>query len=70
MILPEVFKVLIYRFHTFLKPISCILLLIILHYGVQRDVVKTTYSLVLYSLHHNCVFNLKMACKAKICRGW
>jgi hypothetical protein len=38
--------------------------LIVFHYDVRQDLIKTTYGIVMYSLYHNCVFNLKMAYKS------
>jgi hypothetical protein len=37
-------------------------------YGCKkRNLVETTYSILIYSLYHNCVFSLKMAYKTETC---
>jgi len=48
----------------------CILILIISHYDVRRNLVQTTYAIAIYSSNRNSVFGLKMAYRAETCHWW
>ena len=62
------FKVLIYRFHKLFKNH----LMSFTSYNIplwrKSDLVETIYGIVAYSSYHNCIFSLKMAYTAEICR--